>query len=300
MDMAECVLSPSVATQTYHDLADRSSANPILKPGNTGANFPGAEVTCVINPGVFIWQSEPHLIVRIAERMPQTPGEISTLVADRRASGGARIVAFDHADPHLVYEDSRAFTYNGKTYLTTLSHLRIMRLINGEYAVPADTIATLTGEGDHETYGIEDCRVVRIRDTYILTYTAVSEYGVGIGLRTTQDWQTFVHHGIVMPCHNKDMAVFDELIDGKFACLHRPIGIDLGGPYIWYAESPDLKHWGNHRCIAMTRPERWDSERIGAGCAPIRTEMGWLAIYHGADHQSRYCLGALLLDLDHP
>lgn len=44
----------------------------------------------------------------------------------------------------------------------------------------------------------------------------------------------------------------------------------------------------------------WDSARVGAGAPPIRTEKGWLEIYHGADENNRYCLGALLLDLDDP
>jgi predicted GH43/DUF377 family glycosyl hydrolase len=44
----------------------------------------------------------------------------------------------------------------------------------------------------------------------------------------------------------------------------------------------------------------WDSARVGAGAAPLKTSEGWLAIYHGADHDNRYCLGALLLDLDDP
>jgi len=39
---------------------------------------------------------------------------------------------------------------------------------------------------------------------------------------------------------------------------------------------------------------------VGAGAAPIKTEAGWLELYHGADEASRYCLGALLLDLDDP
>jgi predicted GH43/DUF377 family glycosyl hydrolase len=44
----------------------------------------------------------------------------------------------------------------------------------------------------------------------------------------------------------------------------------------------------------------WDSERIGAGASPVKTQRGWLEIYHGADKNNRYCLGALLLDLDDP
>ena len=52
--------------------------------------------------------------------------------------------------------------------------------------------------------------------------------------------------------------------------------------------------------MARTRPVMWDSARIGAGAAPIYTEKGWLEIYHGADQNSRYYLGALLLDLKEP
>jgi predicted GH43/DUF377 family glycosyl hydrolase len=39
---------------------------------------------------------------------------------------------------------------------------------------------------------------------------------------------------------------------------------------------------------------------VGAGAAPIRTAQGWLEIYHGANSEHRYCLGALLLDLHEP
>jgi predicted GH43/DUF377 family glycosyl hydrolase len=44
----------------------------------------------------------------------------------------------------------------------------------------------------------------------------------------------------------------------------------------------------------------WDSARVGSGAAPIKTEKGWLEIYHGANEVNRYCLGALLLDLEDP
>jgi len=43
-----------------------------------------------------------------------------------------------------------------------------------------------------------------------------------------------------------------------------------------------------------------DSARVGAGAAPIRTPAGWLEIYQGANEKNRYCLGALLLDLEQP
>ena len=70
--------------------------------------------------------------------------------------------------------------------------------------------------------------------------------------------------------------------------------------HIWLASSSDLEQWGDHQCVAKTRPGMWDSQRIGAGAAPIKTDKGWLEIYHGANEDSRYCLGALLLDLNDP
>lgn len=38
----------------------------------------------------------------------------------------------------------------------------------------------------------------------------------------------------------------------------------------------------------------WDSERIGCGAEPIKTEAGWLQIYHGSDGENYYH-GAILL-----
>ena len=76
--------------------------------------------------------------------------------------------------------------------------------------------------------------------------------------------------------------------------------MDLGGNYIWLAESLDAIHWGNHKCVAKTRAGKFDSKRLGAGAAPIKTEKGWLEIYHGATEKNRYCLGAILLDLEDP
>ena len=75
---------------------------------------------------------------------------------------------------------------------------------------------------------------------------------------------------------------------------------DIGGNYIWLASSPDGIHWGNHKCLIQTRKGKWDSARVGAGAAPIKTEKGWLEIYHGANQKHQYCLGAILLDLNDP
>ena len=69
---------------------------------------------------------------------------------------------------------------------------------------------------------------------------------------------------------------------------------------MWAADSPDLVHWGRHSLLMSPRPETWEAGRIGGGSVPFRTERGWLAIYHGADQEDRYSLGAMLCDGDDP
>jgi predicted GH43/DUF377 family glycosyl hydrolase len=151
-----------------------------------------------------------------------------------------------------------------------------------------------------ESFGIEDSRVTEIEGRYYLTYTVVSSAGVAVGMTSTVDWKTFTRHGVIIPPHNKDCALFPEKIGGEYYAFHRPSGLGLGGNYIWCGRSPDLLHWGDHRCVAMTRPGQWDGERLGAGAAPIRTPEGWLEIYHGADPKNRYSLGLMLCDLKDP
>lgn len=280
------------------DLAERFPQNPLLQPTEAVPSLSGLRVECLLNPGAFEFSGKTGLLVRVAERPEQSDSVVSTPVLDPSAERGIRIVSVDRRDPHLVMTDPRLFVWKGQEYLTTLSHLRLAWSPDGENFT-LDSEPTLIGVGELEAFGIEDCRVTQIEDRYLLTYTAASSAGVGVGCIETRDWKNFRRLGMILPPHNKDCAIFSERIQGRYYCLHRPSGLGLGGNFIWLASSPDLLHWGNHVCLARVRKGQWDSERIGAGAAPIRTSAGWLQIYHGSDGK-RYCLGALLLDLDDP
>ena len=280
------------------DIAKRSVKNPILRPSDITPSLDGMKIECLLNPGVFEYDGKIFLLLRVAERPQQEEGITKVPIFD--GQGKIKILQFNNDDPDLDLSDPRVINYKGQDYLTTLSHLRLVCSDNGEDFYEPEGYPLLFGEGDHETYGIEDCRVSQLEDTYYLTYTAVSEKGVGVGLRTTKDWKNFEKHGLIFSAHNKDCAIFEEKINNKFYVLHRPSSPELGGNYIWIAQSPDGKHWGNHQCIMQTRSGKWDSVRVGAGASPIRTEKGWLEIYHGANEEHRYCLGALLLDLKNP
>jgi predicted GH43/DUF377 family glycosyl hydrolase len=279
------------------DIAQRFTQNPILSPKDLMPSRDGLEIVCLLNPGVFTFEEKTWLLIRVAERPKQTAGIISFPILREH---GIEILAIGENDPDLNASDPRVISYKGADYLTTLSHLRLLCSKDGVHFYQPESYPLLQGEGEDETFGIEDCRVSLIDGTYYLTFTAVSEHGVGVGLRTTKDWKSFKNHGMIIPPHNKDCALFEKRINGKFYALHRPSSVALGGNYIWLAESPDGIHWGKHKCIIKTRPNLWDSTRVGAGAAPIKTPVGWLEIYHGANEKQQYCLGAFLMDLEEP
>lgn len=279
------------------DIARRFPQNPLLSPPDLKPSADGLEISCLLNPGVFQFENKAWLIVRVAERPSQKDNFISfPILSDE----GIKIIEIDKNDPALKVTDARVINYKGVDYLTTLSHLRLLCSDDGLHFYEPQGYRPIMGEGVLQTFGIEDCRVTFLENKYYLTFTAVSDKGVGVGLKTTTDWKSFQSFGMMLPPHNKDCAIFSEKINGLYYALHRPSSVDIGGNFIWLAESSDGVHWGNHQCIIKTRSESWDSARVGAGAAPIKTNEGWLEIYHGANSKHQYCLGAFLMDLNDP
>ena len=231
------------------DIAKRFPENPLLHPSDLRPSAPGMRIECLLNPGVFRFQGKTCLLLRVAERPEQKPGKTSFPIFSE--AGELKILEFDHADPNLDRGDPRVLRYNGVDYLTTLSHFRVVTSKDGAH-FQEDAYPPLFGKGDLETYGIEDCRVTQMKGKYFLTFTQVSANGVGVGLRSTENWREFASHGMILPPHNKDCALFDQPIDGKHYALHRPSSPVLGGNYIWLAESPDLISRGGRTSTLRT------------------------------------------------
>lgn len=280
-------------------MVKRFAENPFILTSDVRPSIEGMIVECVLNPGVFSFQNKTWLLLRVAERPKQKEGFVSLPILNKEDN--IEILTFSLSDPDLDLSDARMVKHKDKMYLSTMSHLRLVCSDDGiNFHEPQNFKTEIFGKGELETYGIEDCRVSFFEGKYVLTFTQVSAFGVGVGLITTEDWVNFERSGMIIPPHNKDCAIFEEKIGGKYYCLHRPSGIELGGNFIWQASSLDLIHWGQHKCVMQTRPGMWDCARIGAGAAPIKTKEGWLEIYHGADFNNRYCLGAVLFDLNDP
>ena len=281
------------------DISKRFAQNPLIGPSDIRPSSEGMQIECVMNPGAFQYDGKTWLIMRVAERPVHNDGKV--MVPYFSSHNSIEVLEFDRGDRKLKLDDPRYVIYEDTSYLSTVSHLRLMCSEDGTQFYEPDSVEScLFGNGPLEEFGIEDCRVTQMNGEYYLTYTEVSRSGIGVGLMATSDWSYFKRMGMILPPHNKDCAIFDHKVGGKYYCFHRPSGLTLGGNYMWLSSSEDLGAWGDHRCIMHTRPGMWDCERIGAGAAPILTDDGWLAIYHGADNNHRYCLGAVLLDKDNP
>ncbi len=151
-----------------------------------------------------------------------------------------------------------------------------------------------------EPKGCEDPRLVKIEQRFYMTYTAYSEKGVRIGIAYTKNFVIWKRLEPNWPEeNNKDAVLFPEKIDGRYVLFNRPT---TGVPMcIWIAYSDNLINWYDHKeVMAPLGEETWEGGKIGAGSPPIKTEKGWLLIYHGVDSRGVYRLGVSMFDLDDP
>jgi predicted GH43/DUF377 family glycosyl hydrolase len=163
--------------------------------------------------------------------------------------------------------------------------------------------------------GVEDPRTTPLEGSYYLTYCKASvetadtrplhwefaPFRVRSGVGITKDFQTMREVGIILPeVNTKDSVLFPERIGGQYAALVREF------PSIQYVTSPDLKRWSDPILVMEPVPGTWEEERVGAGPPPIRTQWGWLLLYHGNEYLRfpgnlrMYRMGLAILDADDP
>lgn len=155
----------------------------------------------------------------------------------------------------------------------------------------------------YERLGIEDPRITPLEGKYYITYTAYGPYGVRIGIGVTEDFKKFDRISLATDVDNKDGVLFPEKINGKYAMITRPAGRGGKMNLMWITYSPDLIHWGESRVLMFFSPGGWSAFKIGASTPPIKTEKGWLVLFHGVRVTGGgliYRVGAMLLNLDEP
>ena len=283
----------------------RARENPLITPSMVRPWLDGYSVECTFNAGVAEHEGEILLLVRVAEKPPRAEaGFLHVPILARQPGGDWKVETrtlslsdprYDFSDPRKVY-DREAGNY---VYLTSISHLRLCRSTDGIH-FRADPEPLIAPSCAAEAFGTEDARITRLGDTWYINYTAVSPDGITTALATTRDFRTVTRHGVIFVTENRDVTIFPEKVDGRYAALVRPVPRQIGQARIWLSRSPDLLHWGEFEPLPVPSFP-WSDARTGGGAVPIRVSEGWLCLYHGADRASnRYSMGAMLLSAEDP
>lgn len=203
--------------------------------------------------------------------------------------------------------------HNGKYVMLFRSHLRNGRSIIGlaesrdgvHFAVRPEPFITPARSGpfaEYEAFGVEDPRICPLEGGYLVTYSAYSRHGVRVALGRTTDFERLERISLITQADYRNVVIFPEKIGSRYARLDRPHS-EISPWSIWISYSPDLVHWGDAKIVIKPMAYHWDEMKVGPGATPIKTEKGWLNIFHGVFKTmdgAVYRLGVALHDLDDP
>jgi predicted GH43/DUF377 family glycosyl hydrolase len=215
--------------------------------------------------------------------------------------------------PVATVHNAAVVKHNGKYVMVFRSHLHngrsILGIADSENGVdfkvrkkPFMTPEDNSPYREYESWSIEDPRISCIDGEYIITYSAYSPHGIRIGLAKTRDFETVERFSMITEADYRNVVIFPEKFNGLYARLDRPHS-EISPWSIWISYSPDLRFWGESKRIMNPVTYHWDEMKIGPGAPPIKTDKGWLNIYHGVFPTmdgSVYRLGVALHDLKDP
>lgn len=240
--------------------------------------------------------------------------KIDTLSVLKRYANNPIITPDDVPYPALTSYNAGAIKHDGK-------YLLLVRTDQNEGATSCVGLAT-SEDGIHFEFEPEpvmtpqegdgariyDPRITKIDDTYYVCHAITSAWGIRLAISSTKDFKTFTRISDSLP-DNRNGVLFPERFDGLYLRLERPMPLyNIHYPYstmnIWMSYSPDLEFWGRSKLVLEARHCKWAQHKIGPAAVPIRTEQGWLTIFHGVemtdDNRKIYRLGCMLLDLKDP
>jgi predicted GH43/DUF377 family glycosyl hydrolase len=164
-------------------------------------------------------------------------------------------------------------------------------------------------EHDWEQRGCEDPRITFLNERFWLTYTAYDGTTARAAMASSNNLYDWEKHNLLFPelqypqrenlptDWSKAAAIFPEKINNHYFLL-------FGDNHIWSATSSNILDWqSNPTPVISARKGFFDAAYVEMGPAPIKTDKGWLILYHGVDQFSdkrTYRLGAALLSLDNP
>jgi beta-1,2-mannobiose phosphorylase / 1,2-beta-oligomannan phosphorylase len=240
------------------------------------------------------------MMVRVAEalRKPIFDRHVHSIRWEGEDQGERYVLdawPLEHADT----ADPRKFLLRGGGWrimaLTSLSWLLPVELRpDGLEIVAIHYKSVVAPMGSWQCYGVEDPRITRIGERYLMTTCSVSPERHSTTLYVSDDGLKWRFEDIVLDHQNKDMAIFEGRVGDRYWAQTRPLGDHYftyppgsewrAGPSIKFATSPDLLHWKPHLGAGI-RPHGATvaTARIGGGIPPILTDRGWLTLWHGVE-----------------
>lgn len=209
-----------------------------------------------------------------------------------------------------------AVSLNGETILLLRvqnrgreTFLMVARSRNGVRFDISREVVSFQGleELKQKVYHLYDPRITALDGTFYIMLAMDVDGGCRLGLAQTDDFCTFSFLGVVSDDDNRNGVLFPEKVGGRYLRLDRPnmqtmqSGVATGSS-ICLSTSDNLLDWQQQGEVFAGRWHYWD-ELIGAGPPPIKTQEGWLLLYHGvATHLNAhlYQMGVALLDLENP
>lgn len=255
----------------------------------------GFENKSVLNPGILQEGNTVHLVYRAIN------DEFISSLGYAKLNGPTTIEerwTKPFMSPKFRYEscgmeDPRLVKIDGQIYMTYVAH-------DGKNALVAyaegDNILNLKKQGiisPRQSYkvGGKLFQYSKLKDDYYFFESYYQEYA-----------------GKNVLIWDKDAFFFPEKINGKFVFVHRilpdiqlayveDIG-NLQDEYFWIKNLMELS--GN---VILEGRYGFEARHIGGGCPPIKTDKGWLMIFHGTEESNQrriYSATAALLDLENP
>jgi predicted GH43/DUF377 family glycosyl hydrolase len=168
----------------------------------------------------------------------------------------------------------------------------------------------LVPEADYERGGgVEDPRLVKIEETFYLTYTAYDGKNAQLALATSPDLRHWERRGVIMPANTgrwnvkwtKAGAILAEQVNGRH-WMYYMADAAAGSDQMGVAWSADLVRWTEalDSPVLPRRPGRFDSRVVEPGPPPLMVPEGILLVYNGADDRLVYRTGWALFDRNDP
>jgi predicted GH43/DUF377 family glycosyl hydrolase len=261
----------------------RCKENPIVTPGG----FEWRKVA-VFNPGVILVNGKFHMYERAAGSLRP----FKTCIGLLESGDG---IHFTHVKSEPVFTGDMAGYPDG-----SVQDARVVEIDGAYYMTYAIQPHLMDCYPDGR--GVPEYRTDRYPGWKERREPMMTQSGIAV----SGDAVRFRHLGFNTPedIDDRDNVLFPEKIGGRFAMLRRPAagareryGIEEYAICISYSD--DLLEWTDPKAVAKGR-SAWEGGKIGAAGPPIRTDRGWLLLYHGVDAGAVYRVGAMMLDPENP